>query len=171
MIKNQNLLRPLASLTIFKLGNHSNQEVDRLRLNVRYISRQCLSWIQEYGDAQDFADVVNVQYGKVICISLSTAGGIGEEEDEEIRNVLDNIYNFLREQHEGRNNYWQPSFQPLPLLARITEEQMEEEGAVEEMEALMSNVGQVKGLFGSIKHYAKVTKTVILNHFIHGRRT
>ncbi|KAA6377338.1 MAG: hypothetical protein EZS28_027134 [Streblomastix strix] len=169
MIKNQNLLRPLASLTIFKLGNHSNQEVNRLRFNVRCNSRWCLRWIQNSGDAQDFADLVNVEYGKVICISLSTAGGIGEEKDEEIKSGLNNISNFLREQHEAKN-FPQPSFQPLPLLARMTEEQIEEEGAIEEIESLMSNNGCAKGLFGSIKSCANGGKTATLNHFINRRR-
>ncbi|KAA6368748.1 MAG: hypothetical protein EZS28_035726 [Streblomastix strix] len=160
MIKHQNLLRSITSLTIFKLNNHSNQEIDRLRLNVRYNSRECLNRIQFQGDAQDFADLVNVQYGKVICISLSTAGGIGEEDDEEIRNVLIYFYYFLREQHQGRN-YPQPSFQPLPLLARSTKEQFEEEGAVEEIEAQIKN----SGLNGSIKYFANGAKAETLNHF------
>ncbi|KAA6333537.1 MAG: hypothetical protein EZS28_053158, partial [Streblomastix strix] len=162
MIKNQNLLRPLASLTIFKLGNHSNQEVDRLRLNVRYNSRYCLRLIQYYGDAQDFADLVNVQYGKVICISISTAGGIGEEQDKEIYNGLNDIYQILRVQYEGRN--YQPSFQLLPQLARMTEEQIEEEGAIEEMEAQMNNYGNQ---YCNIMTQAKGAKVETLNHFIH----
>ncbi|KAA6360437.1 MAG: hypothetical protein EZS28_044036 [Streblomastix strix] len=164
MIKNQNLLRPLASLTIFKLNNHSNQEVDWLRFNVRSNSRWCLRWIQHSGDAQEFADLVNVQYGKVFCISFSTAGGIGEEQDLEIYNGLIRISDFLREQHNGRN--WQPSLQPLPLLARITEEQIEEEGANEEIEAQMINVGLVLGYF-AVKIQAKMAKAETLNRFIH----
>ncbi|KAA6377268.1 MAG: hypothetical protein EZS28_027204 [Streblomastix strix] len=166
MIKNQNLLRPLASLTIFKLGSHSNQEVDRLRLDVRQKSRYCLSWIQFTGDAQDFADLVNVGYGKVICISFNTAGGIDEEEDEEIRNVLIYFYYFLRELHEGKD-YRQPFFQPLPLLSRRTVEQIEKEGAIEEIEAQMNN----KGYDIDIKFMAKMAKTETLDHFIHRRRT
>ncbi|KAA6373574.1 MAG: hypothetical protein EZS28_030900 [Streblomastix strix] len=161
MIKNQNLLRPLASLTIFKLNNHSNQEVDRLRFNVRQESRWCLSRFHYNGDAQDFADLVNVQYGKVTCISLSTAGGIGEEKNEDIYIGLENICNFLREQHEGRNSSWLPSFQPLPLLVRMTEEQIEEEGAIEEVEAQMKNKG-----YYDIKYYANWVKAETLNHFI-----
>ncbi|KAA6369505.1 MAG: hypothetical protein EZS28_034968 [Streblomastix strix] len=160
MIKNHNLLQSITLLTIFKLNNHSNQKVDRLRFNVRHNSRWCLNWIKIYGDAQDFADLVNVGYGKVICISLSTAGGIGEEEDDEIRNGLNNIYWFLKEQHEGRN--WYSSFQPLPFLVRQTEEQIEEEGAIEEIEALMNN-----GYDIDIKFMANGAKTETLNHFIH----
>ncbi|KAA6372663.1 MAG: hypothetical protein EZS28_031812 [Streblomastix strix] len=166
MIKNQNLLQSITLLTIFKLGNHSNQEIDRLRLNVRCYSRQCLSWIQYTGDEQDIADLVNVGYGKVTCISFSTAGGIGEEEDEEIYIRLNRISDFLREQHEWRNNSWQPSFQPLPFLARRTEEQIEEEGANEEVEAQMIN----NGYNGTIKDTANSTKAETLNHFINRRR-
>ncbi|KAA6355310.1 MAG: hypothetical protein EZS28_049163, partial [Streblomastix strix] len=99
---------------------NQKRKVDRLRLNVRQKSRECFSWVQHNGDAQDFADLVNVGYGKVTCISLSTAGGIGEENDEEIRNRLGNIQWFLGEQHEGRKNRWLPSLQPLLLLARMT---------------------------------------------------
>ncbi|KAA6390334.1 MAG: hypothetical protein EZS28_014138 [Streblomastix strix] len=143
MIMNQNLLRPLASLTIFKLGNHSNQEVDQLRLNVRYNSRTWLGRIQYTGDAQDFADLVNVGYGKVICISFSTAGGIGEEEDEEIWNRLVYISEFLRELHQ--------------------EEQIEEEGAKEEVDAQMNN----NGYHGYIKHCANQAKVATLCSFCH----
>ncbi|KAA6390580.1 MAG: hypothetical protein EZS28_013895 [Streblomastix strix] len=166
MIPIPNLLRPLASLTIFKLGNHSNQELDRLRQNVRSNSRECLSLIHLYGDAYDFADLVNVEYEKVNCISFSNAGGIGEEFDLGVRNGLNNIYNFLKEQHEGRNRSWQQSFQPLPLLAQRTEEQIEEEGANEEIEAQMNK----NGYAGKIKYLTNKAKVEILNHFIHGRR-
>ncbi|KAA6366273.1 MAG: hypothetical protein EZS28_038201 [Streblomastix strix] len=161
MIEKLNLLRSINQLTIFKLGNHSNQEVDRLRRNIRYNSISYLWKIQFYGDAQDIADLVNVQYGKVICISFSSAGGIGEENDEQIRNGLYHINNFIREQHVGRY-FRQPSFQPLPLLARMTEEQMEEEGALEEMEAQMNN----NGYYGTIKDTANNAKVETLNHFI-----
>ncbi|KAA6376406.1 MAG: hypothetical protein EZS28_028067 [Streblomastix strix] len=109
--------------------------------------------------------VESVLVGFVICISFSTAGGIGEEQNMEIGNGLIRIYNFLREQHEGRY-FRQPFFQPLPLLARRTEEQIEEEGAVEEMEAQMKNKGYVQGYYEYIKNWAKWAKAEILNHFI-----
>ncbi|KAA6371737.1 MAG: hypothetical protein EZS28_032736 [Streblomastix strix] len=155
-------LHSLTVLSSFKLGNHSNQEVDLQRFNVRCNSRECLDRIQECGNAKDFADLVNIGYGKVICISFSTAGGIGEEHDKKILNVLNDIINFIRALHNGRNDEWQPSFQPLPLFSRRTEEQIEEEGANEEMEAQMNNNGYNR----RIKYYAKYAKAVILNHFI-----
>ncbi|KAA6359721.1 MAG: hypothetical protein EZS28_044752 [Streblomastix strix] len=157
-------LHSLTVLSSFKLGNHSNQEVDLQRLKVRQWSRECLSRVLNGGDAQEFADLVNVGYGKVICISFSTAGGIGEENDYDIFNGLMCIFDFFRELHEGRNDL-QPSFQPLPLLARRTKEQIEEEGANEEMEAQMNN----NGYNCRIKYYAKYAQAVILNHFIHRR--
>ncbi|KAA6387736.1 MAG: hypothetical protein EZS28_016735, partial [Streblomastix strix] len=91
------------------------------------------------------------------------AGGKGEEQDLEILNGLIRIYYFLLELYEGRNNYRQTSFQPLPLLARISLEQIEEEGANEELEALMSN----KGYFGGVQGYANSVKSVTLNCFFH----
>ncbi|KAA6362747.1 MAG: hypothetical protein EZS28_041726, partial [Streblomastix strix] len=124
----------------YKLGTHIDLDVDNQRLKVRSISRDCHNLIQVYGDEQDQLELANVKYGKMICISFSTAGGTGEEQDEEILNELFHIFNLLSSLHQGRNNY-QPQFQPLPLLARRTEEQIEEEGANEEIEAQMNNVG------------------------------
>ncbi|KAA6358290.1 MAG: hypothetical protein EZS28_046183, partial [Streblomastix strix] len=76
------------------------------------------------GDEQDYADLVNVEYGRVLSIAFCTSGGVGEEQDAQIFMVLIHFYNFLRQLHEGRND-WQPSFQPLPLLVRRTDEQIE----------------------------------------------
>ncbi|KAA6360011.1 MAG: hypothetical protein EZS28_044462, partial [Streblomastix strix] len=64
--------------------------------------------------------------------------------------------------HEGRND-WQPSFQPLPLLVRRTDEQIEEEGANEEIDAKMEN----NGLYVHIKIWANEAKKATLNHFIY----
>ncbi|KAA6394238.1 MAG: hypothetical protein EZS28_010236 [Streblomastix strix] len=67
-----------------------------------------------------------------------------------------------RELHEGRNNY-QPYFQPFLLLARRTEEQIEEEGAKEEVDAQMN----INGYIGLIKNETNKAKAATLNHFIH----
>ncbi|KAA6370684.1 MAG: hypothetical protein EZS28_033788 [Streblomastix strix] len=90
---------------------------------------------------------------------------IGEERDKEIYIGLFYIYRCIRALHEGRN-YPQPSFQPLPLLDRRTVEQMEEEGAIEEIEAQVSS----NGLGGRIKFWAINAKAVTLNCFIHRSR-
>ncbi|KAA6354563.1 MAG: hypothetical protein EZS28_049910 [Streblomastix strix] len=99
-----------------------------------------------------------------MSISFSTAGGVGGEQDAKIYNVLNHFYDLLNELHEGRY-YYQQSFQPLPLLARRTEEQMEEEGANEEIEAYMN----YKGFYENIKKQANRVKAKTLNCFIHWR--
>ncbi|KAA6376322.1 MAG: hypothetical protein EZS28_028151, partial [Streblomastix strix] len=151
-------LHSLTVLSSFKLGTQFSKKIDKQRLEVRHWSRECLDRIQQNGDEYDQTELVNNEYGRVICISLSTAGGIGEEEDYAICKLLIHINNFLTQIHEGRNDY-QPSFQPLPLLARMTEEQIEEEGANEEVEAQMINYGHK---YCNIKYYAKYAKAVIL---------
>ncbi|KAA6376619.1 MAG: hypothetical protein EZS28_027854, partial [Streblomastix strix] len=156
------LLQSLIELTRIRLGTHLNQEEDRLRLEVRRWSRQCLFFIQVYGNAQVQIEIVSYKHGRVISISFCTSGGIGEEQDAEIRNGLFRIKMFLKELHEGRNSSWQPSFHPLPLLARRTVEQIEEEGANEEIDAQLSN----KGNGWTIKQRANEAKAATLNHFI-----
>ncbi|KAA6358962.1 MAG: hypothetical protein EZS28_045511 [Streblomastix strix] len=131
-----------------------------MRLEIRCNSRLCLYWIQVWGDEQDQSELVNQGYGKVMSISICTAGGQGEEQDAEIWKGLQYIFYFLRALHYGKT--YQPSFQPLPLLARNTEEQMEEEGANEEIEAQMNN----NGMNGAIKYWANETKAMTLNRFI-----
>ncbi|KAA6391462.1 MAG: hypothetical protein EZS28_013013 [Streblomastix strix] len=159
------LLQSLIALVTFRLGTHLRKEMDLLRLEVRHQSRQCLWNIHFYGDEYVQSELVIIGYGRVMSISFSTAGGIGDEKDEEISYGLYRISRFLSELHEGRN--WQPSFQPLPLLVRMSLEQIEDEGANEELEAQINN----KGVNGRIKGWANDAKAVTLNRFIHRGRT
>ncbi|KAA6399990.1 MAG: hypothetical protein EZS28_004486 [Streblomastix strix] len=163
VIRIPKLLQSLISLSRYKVGTHLREQTDLLRLKVRSWSRDCLRYIQEYCDEQDQTELVNVGYGRMTSIAFCTAGGIGEEHDKEIYSGLNRITRFLRDIHEGRNNRWQPSFQPLPLLARRTEEQIEEQGAIEELEAQMNN----KGYYSGIMYWTNEAKATILNHFIH----
>ncbi|KAA6368744.1 MAG: hypothetical protein EZS28_035729 [Streblomastix strix] len=148
------LLHSLTTLSRFKVGNHIGQVFDLQRLKVRSSSSWCLYRIQRFGDAKVQTELVNNGYGRMIFISFCTAGGIGEEHNKEIYSGLYCIYWFFKELYEGRNND-QHSFQPLPLLARITEEQIEEEGANEEIEAQMNN----NGMNVDIKKWVKYVKT------------
>ncbi|KAA6362753.1 MAG: hypothetical protein EZS28_041720, partial [Streblomastix strix] len=132
------LLQSLVALSFYKIGNHIDLEVDQQRIDVRSWSRACLSWIQSFGDEQVQQELVRQGYGRVMSLSFCTSGGVGEEQDAEIRDGLYRISRFLNQLHEGRN-YPQPSFQPLPLLVRSTEVQIEEEGAIEEIDAQMKN--------------------------------
>ncbi|KAA6367059.1 MAG: hypothetical protein EZS28_037414 [Streblomastix strix] len=163
MIKIPKLLKSLVALSLYKIGTHI--DVNQQRLELRSWSRDFLVEIQCYADASVQTELVNKGYGRMLFISISTAGGIGEEQDQEIYNELNRISRFLRSLPEGRN-YRQPSFQPLPLLARRSEEQMEEEGADEEIEAQMNN----KRMNGIIKAWANYVKAATLNRFIHRRR-
>ncbi|KAA6367856.1 MAG: hypothetical protein EZS28_036617, partial [Streblomastix strix] len=135
------LLQSLSALVTFRLGIHIDLDVDNQRLKVRSWSRQCLYQIRCFGDEQVQSELVNNGYGRVMSISFCTAGGQGEEQDLKISDGLYYISVFLIRLYE-RRTYGQSSFQPLPLLARRSEEQIEEEGANEELEASMNEMVQ-----------------------------
>ncbi|KAA6394237.1 MAG: hypothetical protein EZS28_010234, partial [Streblomastix strix] len=97
-------------------------------------------------------------------ISISTAGGSGEEQDSEIYNGLNHIFMFLKELHRGRNNIYQTSFPILPLLAQKSVEQIEEEGGIEEIESQLINE---ENYYCNINDHTKQTKGLLLNNFIH----
>ncbi|KAA6394606.1 MAG: hypothetical protein EZS28_009869 [Streblomastix strix] len=141
----RNLLESLIELTRFRLCTHMTKEEDRLRVGIRSNSRKCLDWIQYFGDAQVQSDLVNVEYGKVMTISISTSGGKGEELDKEIYNGLRYITFFLSSLHEGRKD------------------QIESEGGSEEIDAQLINDGD----YGNIKSKANDAKVEILNRFKH----
>ncbi|KAA6397691.1 MAG: hypothetical protein EZS28_006786 [Streblomastix strix] len=161
VIKTPNLIKSLIALSRFRLGTHIGLQFDKQRIEIRNSSRLCLWNIQYKGDEQDQPELVNKRYGRVTSISFCTAGGVGEEQDAEIYDGLYCIFDFLRELHEGRT--WQPSFKQLPLLARSIIEQLEDEGANEELEAQMKNI---ENRF-NIKSWANYVKEAILNFFIH----
>ncbi|KAA6394575.1 MAG: hypothetical protein EZS28_009895 [Streblomastix strix] len=161
VIRIPKLLQSFSALSLYKICCHLSEDIDQQRLEVRHISRDCLGEIRYNGDEQIQTELVNQRFGRVMTISISTAGGNGEEQDKEIRNGLFYIYYFLRDIHEGRTNR-QSSFQPLPLLVRSTKEQIEEEGANEEIETQMKN----NGFNGNIMIWANEAKAVILNRFI-----
>ncbi|KAA6380984.1 MAG: hypothetical protein EZS28_023488 [Streblomastix strix] len=79
-----NLRRSLTTLVTFRLDTHLREEIDQQRLEVRSTSRDCLYWFQVYGDEQDQTELVNNEYGRVMSITFSTAGGVGEEQNQEI---------------------------------------------------------------------------------------
>ncbi|KAA6358539.1 MAG: hypothetical protein EZS28_045934 [Streblomastix strix] len=165
VIRIPKLLQSLSTLSRFRLGTHLSEQTDLLRLNVRSLSRQCLRYIQRFGDEQVQSELVNNGYGRVMTLSFCTAGGIGEEQDGEIWEGLIRIHWFLEALRYGRNDDWQ-HFHPLPLLVRESLEQIEEEGAIEEIEEQMKN----NGFDGHIKREAKDVKSETLNHFINRRR-
>ncbi|KAA6399988.1 MAG: hypothetical protein EZS28_004484 [Streblomastix strix] len=160
VIKIPKLLQSLSALSLYKIGTHIDLDVDRQRIKVRHWSRRCLWYFQYKGDEQVQSELVNLEYGRAMSIVISTAGGKGEERGEEIFQGVNFISRFLRELHIGRNNYRQPSFQPLTLLARRTQEHLVEEGAIEEIEAQMKT-------YSHFQREANEAKAATLNRFIH----
>ncbi|KAA6374538.1 MAG: hypothetical protein EZS28_029935 [Streblomastix strix] len=108
-------------------------------------------------------EVVNAKYVGVLVIAISTASGSGEEQDLEISYGLDRISIFLRLLNQGRK-YNEPIFPPQPLLARRSDEQIEEEGGNEEIDSQLINK-RYKGDY-NIKNDANEAKRRILNYFI-----
>ncbi|KAA6401227.1 MAG: hypothetical protein EZS28_003240 [Streblomastix strix] len=117
------------------------------------------------GDEQDQAELVSKGYVRANVIAISTAGGQGEEQDEEIDNGLSYLSRFLKELYQGRLNPKipdQPPFPPLPSFARSSKEQIEEEGGYEEVEAQLINKGQRY----NIKDSADFVKRRILYYYV-----
>ncbi|KAA6402400.1 MAG: hypothetical protein EZS28_002068 [Streblomastix strix] len=79
------------------------------------------------------------RYVKALVISQSTGLGNVYEQDQEIFQRLYQIYSFLRDLHNGRNLLI--SFPSLPTLVKPCEEQIEEEGAKEEIDSQFINDG------------------------------
>ncbi|KAA6361802.1 MAG: hypothetical protein EZS28_042671 [Streblomastix strix] len=97
MIQIPKLLQSLSTLSRFKEVTHLREEIDHQRFTIRNSSRQCLWNIQYRGDEQIQTELVNQGYGRMMSLSFSTAGGVGEEYDQEIWNVSRCISAFLRE--------------------------------------------------------------------------
>ncbi|KAA6371132.1 MAG: hypothetical protein EZS28_033342 [Streblomastix strix] len=116
------------------------------------------------------SELINVGYGRALIISVSTAGGTEEQGDMEIRDGLQQISDFFRDIHNGRNNNNNyPSFPPQPVLAKTCLEQIEEEGGNEEVESQIIN--KQKDFYINIKDQANRAKVGFLNFYINRRNT
>ncbi|KAA6357198.1 MAG: hypothetical protein EZS28_047275 [Streblomastix strix] len=112
-------------------------------------------------DAFAQVELANVGYGRVLTISISTAGGTEEQGDQEIYLGLNYTLNFIKDFHQGRIY----SFTPQHQLAQRVEEQIEAEGGCEEIDSQLINKGN--GHYGGyIKDNANWAKGMILNVFI-----
>ncbi|KAA6363923.1 MAG: hypothetical protein EZS28_040550 [Streblomastix strix] len=161
VINTPNALHSLCTLTSYKINIHFNQENDKQTFEVRSSSGEFLYSIQSCGDASTQTELVNARYAGALVIAISTAGGAGEENDWGICDRLRYISQFLSSLNKGRINDYS-SFPPQPLLARRSNEQIEEEGGNEEIESQISN----KGLRGNMRNIASKVKGEILNYFI-----
>ncbi|KAA6376247.1 MAG: hypothetical protein EZS28_028226 [Streblomastix strix] len=113
VINTPNALNSLITLTSYKINIHFSQQQDQQSLQVRSISRGCLQYIHEYGDASAQTELVNARYVRVLVIAFSTASGAGRPF----------------------------TFPPQHLLVRRSDEQIEEEGGNEEIESQLINKG------------------------------
>ncbi|KAA6370680.1 MAG: hypothetical protein EZS28_033793 [Streblomastix strix] len=109
----------------------TSQEEDEKASRIRRKSRQCLKSIQENGDEYGQALQIKIGFVEVLIKNISTAGGTGEIQYEEIESALYYIYKFIYDLHNGRNNPY-PSFPPFPTLYKTCVERIEEEGGNEE---------------------------------------
>ncbi|KAA6391436.1 MAG: hypothetical protein EZS28_013037 [Streblomastix strix] len=162
VINTPNAIHSLITLFGYNINIHFSQQNFQQSLSVRHNSRWCLYQIHKYGDASAQTEFVNARYVRVYAISICTASGSVEDEDDEINFGLFNFSEFLRDLHQGRYISWLPQFPPQPLLARRVVEQIEEEGGNEEIDSQQNN----KGFGGDIKNSANEAKGRILNYFI-----
>ncbi|KAA6381647.1 MAG: hypothetical protein EZS28_022826 [Streblomastix strix] len=166
MIQTPNLLHSLILLYRYNFYIHTNKKDDREALLIRNKSGYCLDFIQEYGDESDQSELVNSEYAVVLVLSLSTAGGDGEQDNRGIWNRLIYISRFMNSLHQRRQtSYFNrgPSFPQQIRLARRSDEQIEEEGGNEEIEAQLFK----KGFSVSVNYWANQAQGNILNYFIH----
>ncbi|KAA6353069.1 MAG: hypothetical protein EZS28_051404 [Streblomastix strix] len=132
------------------------------------MSKQCLRSIHSYGNEQVQVGLVTNGFPRALVIVINTAGGNEQEQDWGIYQGLNSIKQFIREILKGREtnpNYPQTPLPPQPVLFKSCQEQIVDEGAIEEIEAQLVNKG--RGInFGDIKEHANQAKGSILNIFI-----
>ncbi|KAA6379236.1 MAG: hypothetical protein EZS28_025239 [Streblomastix strix] len=150
----------------YKQNILSDQKNGKQGFEIRKRSRICLDFIQRQGDTAAQSQLVAFGYVRILIIVISTAGGLGEEHDQEINEVLIHISDFLFELHKGRNAHL-PHFQSESLLARRSIEQIEDEGGNEEIDSQLINKGkEILFARGSFKKMANDAKGQILNFYI-----
>ncbi|KAA6376064.1 MAG: hypothetical protein EZS28_028409 [Streblomastix strix] len=165
IINTPKFLNSLIKLTEFKFNNDTNNE-DKQSKQIRYKSKGCLDSIHSWGDEQAQVELVTNGYPRVLVIVINTAGGHEQQQDEGIDQGLRNITDFIRIILEGRQtrpNYPIPSLSPQPVLFKSCQEQFEDEGENEEIEAQLINKGE--GYY-YIQQRANWAKGSILNIFI-----
>ncbi|KAA6402880.1 MAG: hypothetical protein EZS28_001592 [Streblomastix strix] len=139
---------------INKIEQLIKDKIEEEKEQIRSSSRRCLDNIQSCGDTSVQSELVSIGYARVFTFAFSTASGSGEEEDYEIYYRLSQISQFFSNLNKRRNNL--ATFPPQPLLAHRSDEQIEEEGANEEIDSQLINNGIVFGI--QIKNEARQVK-------------
>ncbi|KAA6358480.1 MAG: hypothetical protein EZS28_045993, partial [Streblomastix strix] len=86
MIQTPNLLHYLIQLNRYNINNHINEEEDEEALSIRKQSGMCLYCILRYGDESTQYELVSSEFAVLQVLQVSTAGGDGEQEGNEIAN-------------------------------------------------------------------------------------
>ncbi|KAA6389020.1 MAG: hypothetical protein EZS28_015452 [Streblomastix strix] len=127
----------------------------------------CLDFIHKWGDEQAQVELVTNGYPRALVIDINTAGGNEQQDDWQIGKGLENIFEFIKTILKGRQTDPDfnpgPSLQPQPVTFKSCQEQIENEGSIEEIEAQLVNEGQYYYYFDVD---AKDAKTQILNFYV-----
>ncbi|KAA6387566.1 MAG: hypothetical protein EZS28_016905 [Streblomastix strix] len=145
----------------FNLITYFNQAYDIQAPEIRKISRMCLFKIQSNGDETVQKQLSQLGYLISLTSVIYAAGGSGKvDNDQEINLIIINIFEFFKQLYFGTNN-GDTQFPPHPSLAKLSYEQLEEEGCLEEIEALIINKG-----VDNIKFCTNGAKQTISNIFV-----
>ncbi|KAA6388965.1 MAG: hypothetical protein EZS28_015506 [Streblomastix strix] len=164
IISNTALIHSFIQLCKYKLCQYVNQEEKKQADEIRSYSSYGLREVVQYGVIQTFEVLSHSCYAGVLAKATATAGGIVVEADTDIAVTISNIFNFIHILLNGRYpNPCLPTVPPLPALLKESVEQIEVEGAQEEVEAQMTNN---ENRTMDINYHARNFKAILLNAFI-----
>ncbi|KAA6392604.1 MAG: hypothetical protein EZS28_011865 [Streblomastix strix] len=146
----------------YKINVQTNDNKDQQSYLIRKRSSQCLQHVLLYGDESVYADLQNIGFVGTSIIPISSAGSFGENDEDQMFMGLIDVSSLFISLHNVSDNPHYPTFPPQPTLLKTSQEQVEEEGAYEEVESLLIDNGRRN----CIKKRAKQTKREILNIWI-----
>ncbi|KAA6372917.1 MAG: hypothetical protein EZS28_031556 [Streblomastix strix] len=135
------------------------------------MGRKCLDYIYYWGDEQVQVELVTNGYPRLLVIVINTAGGNEQEQDggiiQGLLNSIRFIYVILKGRETNQYNLCTP-LSPQPDLLKSCQEQIEDEGGNEEIEAQLVNKQWNDDLQGNyiIKGTANWAKGSILNFYV-----
>ncbi|KAA6383757.1 MAG: hypothetical protein EZS28_020717 [Streblomastix strix] len=161
-----NIIRSLIKLHNYKLGkgvyqNEEDEDAPEIRLNSRF----CLSWIQQHADYQTLIILINENYVGTMTNAISNDYGHEQNSNIQVLDLISNIHYFFTVLHEeiqsNKKNKKFAFFLPDVVFAKQSEEQIEEEGGIEEVE-LRTN----KGNKDQIKKQSAQTMNSVRNLYL-----
>ncbi|KAA6364811.1 MAG: hypothetical protein EZS28_039662 [Streblomastix strix] len=164
------LIPSLEKLALFKICEHINKNHDKKLAQLREVARNCLWNILWHGNTNAIKQLVNYSYVEMLVISISTGGGCVQQQNNEIDDQLQILSDFFLVIRKGRYPYQQQLgllqvLLPLPSLAKVVEELVEQIGGVEEIET--RNISQSNKYYGVQKSNANYVLQAIVNYYQH----